>query len=533
MTGNNAANQANRTSSPHRDGFKLPNGQRVPVLFRLKNIQATSPARLVPQSADAPKSDSVAATTANIGSKDVGTRVDSAHTNVSNSIDRDTVIAGPSWMRRNAYRVTVLCLLLVTIGLLSSNHTRGRNDLQVTEKPSSVTLTKSSDLAIGLENPQSLVVETAPNLPASIALNPTEDPKQNLTIEPPPAVEMPKLLAQNSGLTNAQTTKVESPDLSGAANENAKPLAKPALLIGSSDEPKMTSEFLTLRPNAEPKSNSAITKENEAAAAKLPTSTTNVSISESMNRSTLAVQPVSTDAARNASQLPTATTANRYATAPNQTSSPQFTSPQSAAGQATVRQTNVPDMDTQALYSLLQGYEQQSPEDAIRSARQASSYNVGYSPDAPNGTTTAGNVPWSPPTPSNNLYTQSGAATGVEIPQTSAPNQVVKQGYVPIGSSLVEASGMNAPQPSGYVPIGANAAPMQNQDPTLYPVASVPGLDNLNQPQRPNAYQPLYPVANPNMNPAPTFGTVPKVADQNAAGPYQPIGTTSGYGFSR
>src|SRR5689334_3307204 len=108
--------RSKNSASQVRHSYTLADGQRIPVLFRMRNVQS-----------GAPSSRSVTASNQSVKEQvKEETRIDTPSESRVAATLPDPKFIGPSWLRRNAYRMTVAVLLLMSLAILNNN--RKQND---------------------------------------------------------------------------------------------------------------------------------------------------------------------------------------------------------------------------------------------------------------------------------------------------------------------------------------------------------------------------------------------------------------------
>ncbi len=509
------------------NAFSLPNGKRVPVLFRLKNVQQKTVEKIVASSPVAPVAEEkVSLPSTPLSDVPVGVT--------------ESDIAGPSWMRRNAYRMTVLVLLFVTIGLLYHNQ-------QPVPSESSSQVALNTELA----SPSSLQNEAADNVDlASVSTIEEEiSPQQEVLAEPntvaAQVVSADVTKPANQAISNTNILKTSeseysrtfelSPEVEEANAEfETQSVAEESEIsfddssfASTTSTPVQTTmeiEGPTLLKPEEPSQDTLVNKAgpdtNLITSGAATYTQTHTIVNQHVQADTASIQTVAQG------QAPI----NLYKTAESSTAG------NSESGSNAIRETANPDMNPTELYSILKNFEQQQTADALRASRPyvpVSTSGNGATPTTANqwSSNSAPQQPMAAPMPpQGNQYPQSNMSTYV-APQ----NQALGSQYAPPAQQANVPQQMPRTPQAQYAPAFPQfqSPTSPHQDPSLYPVATAPGMENVvmqpaTAPQKPAVYQPVFPGIE-----ASSPSTVPYSADSSSSGGYIPSGQTGGYGFSR
>jgi hypothetical protein len=256
--------------------YVLPDGRRVPVLFRLKKLQTTSAKPLALPAASASASSPVA---------EASTKTTSVQSNVILDAAQPQIV-GPSWLRRNTYRSTVIVLLVITAMLLYNNRNKSLDtSTQVVAVTSEVQVDqpKPAEVAPSVTESIQVATQSPVEAPSAIDLNNTSD-SQIATAETA-ADNATDVIESSSDNSSLMLISNKSSNQSNQADPKAELLAPETLAEAPAvAEPATDEEQTTAKPdtnvivNRYPSSNPATsdasawqsTEPNEPKATSLP-----------------------------------------------------------------------------------------------------------------------------------------------------------------------------------------------------------------------------------------------------------------------
>ena len=524
--------QANRTlnskTASNGNVFLMPNGQRVPVLFRLRNIQQKAAA----QPLDASRLNTAAATNAHALAP-----VNAAPSATENNyhVDEAEEMSGPSWMRRNAYRMTVFVMLIVTAGLAYNNFVR---------TSSSQLSNDETKLAVNIEMPPSdVTLASKSETPMALDIKPIFE--ETPTAPPKLIVQKPKPPTPTIATANQPPW---SPSDMLESTDDQLVLAQPAVQTNASQIPE--TNFDSFRPMdvqlLSPANTATI---GQTVSIQKPVQPTQANVTSEpastwSKPNTFSQENTFAQNSNLQSSESTAAMSNRYDAMSDSLDDSTLRSPQ-----VVTSQTKAPDLDPTHLFSIWQEFQQsQTPEQAVRGTRQISTAGFG--------------TPVAAPPAAQNTVPQPTAATynpAINYSNTNAtyPGQGSNTGYQTTSQygALYAAPTMasSAAYPMNSQPAFNNQQSSPYNDPNLYstpsgfgvPSDATAGQANANRanlPQNPQRYQPVYsdsPQANSmQTNPPATSNSYYPAANQTAPAPtrsnYVPVGspTPGGYGFT-
>ncbi len=460
----------NRNTKSRGSAYTLSNGQRVPVLFRLTNVQMP---KVTAKSADQQSEASIRIDSA---SPNITANLEKADAmSVSESATSNTQMVGPSWMRRNAYRVTVLALLIATVLLLNNNQGKATRPLEV----ASTGAGNTESLASSEKDVEPQSVETPePKSDTQIAsVEPIAAPSNTIAIDDNSV--QPSTLTQQSTTGARPNTVVETT----TTDSNTKFLITKEAESNSAEAPAVAQLLApqTLDNNASAK-DPVFAEKSEASTSipAQPVSTGSVGAPKDTNT------PSSLDSSDSRAN----TRINRYAGAPVQGVS--------AASDGNIPSTNAPPPDPSDLFAVFQQQSQIQPADeTVRAAMRQTSNGmnpawqaipVSNTSSAPAGTgmnnmSTSTSPNTFAPTMQNNFGTSQ--QNGIQPQQTNINRSVtpVQTQYQP----LFPQYGQSAGNLTGTELYTTPSMPVQNQQTTQpSPSATKP-------------YQPVYPgLGSPN-----------------------------------
>lgn len=477
-------NKETRSQSPKqplRHSYTLADGQRIPVLFRMKNIQSAAVASA--RTGASTKSQKAPAEPAS-------KQVETVATSVAARPPEPT-IAGPSWLRRNAYRFTVAVLLIATFLILNNNN-------QSQKHVASTTGTDVSALEAPVVEMTKIQSVPATNVATTIVTEKSvveEAPKAEVKAEVEAQVMAPPALVSSEPANTVEGPTVETTE---SDSSTQYVISKPAINGSKNELPMMPSAVSTdsgivgtVMPQAQATLLAPQTLGNLTPAESQFTGNQQSTIGPSLavQGSTLSEGIPATTVSSNESKptefhTASATTQpNRYATAPGNGN-------WQSAGNG-LQSTNEPNLDPSVLFAIKQNYQVQSSEQTVRDMKQ----QVQAQAQVPTATPSASQwqaIPTSNALPANAFAPKNNIANPNAVQQSESALNVPPQG-----------TPQNIPKRPAYTPLESSFA--MPSDPSLYSVATTPDGNAIGaQPKR----QPYVPLSNQQIpQPGANFGS--------------------------
>ena len=432
---NDQATQRTASAAKQPPSYSLPSGERVPVLFRLQNLQRPGDRLAAASQAASPPA---AAELHSAGAQPHAVETRAEPLASSAPLPPVLDVAGPSWMRRNAYRLTVLGLLGVTGPLLLSNHLRSNSP-----KPAAAATRPAAAPAQAVEIASAAPVETldfeGPDGPPPAVAATRPVAVEPVAVEPvavePLPVETPSLAVS---VPPAESTAEAAPPEPAALAD-----ASPQLLTPESSEPS-------------PSDVVASPAETQGTAAPQDPAVADVQLDSPWRPSRLASAPA-------AGESPMRLTS---------AAKPETPAAPSPSAASAIPQTSVPDMeDPHALLEYYQRIQAQTPEQAVQESRQ------------PAAVPPSASVSQASPEQASYGQFASGQFTPPAAPQQTMPAQQEASLYAaatdPQGNTYGSAAQASPAKPTAYQP--------------LFPEfgSPTPAAPQPQQPGPQSAYQPL------------------------------------------